>query len=325
VKYPDSDGARGGGVDKPRPFAHLGAVASVWRRGSGALRLAGAIGALVVPLAACNTLLGNQPGYLVAPDALADDAGPAPWTPASLGTDLVLWLVGDRGVETASCATGTCVTRWSDQSGNGNDAQVPAPFAPPLHRRDAGLYGGHAALGFDGAQTALIVRDAQSLELTWDYTIIAVAAVRASSTQNEGGLYSKTALGSPYAGPALWGSYVNGSVPHLPAGVAGAQVDIFQFVVSRETGLDDGRLRVYATVFDGQTLTVRVDDGAPTIGQVVAARGTLAAPGTSSWVGGNAPGQILNGDIAELMVVSRAIDETTWAQAWGYLSNRYAL
>jgi hypothetical protein len=282
----------------------------------------------LVPSAACNTLLGNQPGMLAPSDAEAPvesgiDLAPPPWTPASLGGDLVLWLDGDRGLQTMPCAQSTCVMQWSDQSGHGNDAFVPASHSPPLYHRADNLFGGHGAVQFDGATTTLQVADSVSLEVTDDYTIIAVAAGWPNSGQ--GGLYSKAAYELPYRGPALWGTYVNGDAPQLPPGAIAAQVDMYQYIYSSQSGLDDGSLRVYGSVFDGASLSVRVDDAPPSIGRVSVVAGSLTAAGVSAFVGGYAPSQVFAGDIAELLLVKRTFDDATWARAFAYFSTRDSL
>jgi hypothetical protein len=278
-----------------------------------------------------STDWGRLSGYLTTKYALASDggvpeAGPAdataPWTPASLGSSLVVWLRGDRGVTTSSCGANTCVSAWADQSTHGNDATVPAGGTAPLYL--PGLYG-PGALGFDGATTgtaSLAVADSASIQLTGGFTIIAVAFPTGSARVSE--LYGKNASTVPYAGPFLAVDY--DSAGASPAqGRAGAQVDFYNGVASAPGTSFDGALHVFSSVYDGAgQLSLRVDDGTPVVASV-APTDPLTAPGRPAFVGG-APSstQTFAGNVAEVIVVDAAISSADWTSAYAYLKARYA-
>jgi hypothetical protein len=310
------------------------------------------MGVAMLAPAACNGIWGNEPGHLVdltdagalpveatapneasledradredhaAPDGLdASDGGPdgptdAGWSPAVLGPAVSLWLDGDRGLMTTACTSGTCVVIWGDQSGHGNNAfvnfeEATAPAVSPT------TYSGHQALRFDGSSTSFTVADTPSLQASGACTVIAVAAEQRAF--HVGGFYSKTGLDYPYEGIALWGSYTGG----FPHGTAAVQVDINQFITSATGGLDDGKLHLFAAIFDGGQASLIVDD-APPEWVTVSVTPPFGAPGAAAFVGGNPlGGQVLVGDIAEVIVLTRGLDETEWAWMREYLGSKY--
>jgi hypothetical protein len=314
-----------------------------------------AIGAALA--SGCNAILLNEPGRLLGGDA-GDDAAPlgdgsvssgssgglhdgsiadassdandagttGPTIPTSadagwalaLGSSLSMWLDSDRGMTTGPCGGDTCVTRWADQSGNGNDAIADYAAAIPP-RLSSALYQGHQALRFDGNATSLLVADSTSMALNGGYTLVAVASE--SRAFHEGALYAKTSSIYPFVGVALWGSYVSG----LPHGTGAVQVDMNQFLTSNLSGLDDGTLRMFASTFDSQTVRLFVDDTPP--GDLrVSLSAALGAPGAFAFIGGNpGGGQVFAGDIVELLLVSRSLDSTEWAAMRAYLHAKYGI
>jgi len=61
--------------------------------------------------------------------------GSAPWTPADLGTNLVVWL--DASDASTITLNGSNVTQWDDKSGNGWDMSQSTSSAQPLLVTDA--------------------------------------------------------------------------------------------------------------------------------------------------------------------------------------------
>jgi hypothetical protein len=317
----------------------------------------GALFALAVTTAtlACNDLLGNRPGHLVdaavGVDAEADatdaadaayegldavsgeaEASPIPeattgldapgdpvgWSPSALGPALALWLEGDRGVTTAPCAPNMCVTRWADRSGNANDAFLDQQLGnPPV--QVPGLYNGHGALRFDGSATTLVVDDSLSLQIGSAFTILAVAAE--PHAFHEEAFYTRTAGNYPYSGIGLWGNYT-GSQPH---GTAAVQIDMAQYVVSTDWGLDNEKLRLFAATLDGMNLSLIVDNGLP-VTMPVTYTPPLGPTGAMGFIGGDPlGGQVLAGDLAELILVTRTLDASEWALMRGYIQAKYGI
>jgi hypothetical protein len=266
---------------------------------------------------AVETAVDDARESSVSHDAQADvDAGT--WTPAALGSALALWLDSDRDVTTTACTPSPCVTKWADQSGNGNDAVLDTQRAS-APSWVASLYSGHGAVRFDGNTTSLTIADVASLRLGTACTVLAVAAEQNAS--HEGAFYNKTSLVGPYTGIALWGSYT----PNLAHGTAATQVDINQFVTTAGGGLDDGKLRVFAAMFDGVALSLSVDRGVAASTPVTLTE-PLGAPGTPAYIGGNPAGnQVLVGDIAEVILLTKALDSGEWAKMYAYIDAKYGL
>jgi hypothetical protein len=297
--------------------------------------------ASIVGTLACNVLLGNELGHLddagttadggdaanadADDDANADGATDAGrWTPTSFGSDLALWLDGEKGVSTAFCGTARCATIWADQSGNHNDAHAQSAPSEPLIVQLAAHNGRHA-LRFDGSRSSLTIADSRSMEVLGGFTILAVASESAGSPHT-GALFVKPAMPLPFAGPTLWLNYDNVGVDGA-AGRAGTQVDYYQYVASKETRLDDGVLRVYSMTFDGVKLSLRVNDGTPVSAMVSVSSESLASPGVSAIIGGGVSSseQVVLGDIAEIIFATRSVDGPEWASAYAYLKAKYAL
>ncbi len=307
-------------------------------------RAGSALLATAVLLCACNEVLSNRSGRIAddadaggaasdsgavdasLPDARADaavktDAGDASSFPTMLGGSLVLWLDGDDGLFTSPCDAGACVEQWLDRSGFHNDAFPGTNGAiAPITSHDLP---GHVGVRFDGSLTSLAIASTPSLEITGSFAVLAVAAEQPST--HIGGIYNKTSYTYPYAGLALWGAYANPSMP-MEMGQVAAQVDINQYVRGAEANQDDRTLRLYGTLFDGKTLSVRVNGHGPSSATVYVDKGSLAATGQFAVIGGNPQSvQVFQGDIFEVMVVARTLDEAEWATALAYFAARYGL
>jgi hypothetical protein len=253
----------------------------------------------------------------VAPDV---EEAAAPWSPASLGSAMVLWLDGDQGVSTAACGPARCIQSWADQSSHGNDAFVAAGGTAPTLAQ--GVFHGHSGATFDGdagGTASLGVADGPSIEFTGGFTILVVAVQNTTTSPHVGALFGKTNPGAPYAGPFLAVDYV------VSTEAAGTQLDIDGPVVSSETNLD-GVLRAYTAVYDGASqLSLRVDDDPPTVGTLTAP-GPLTAPGTAAYIGGRpGSGQVVAGSIAEVIAMNAPITTSQWTSAWAYVQAKYAL
>jgi len=316
-------------------------------------RTALTLAAIALIATACNAVIGNELGHLEAKEDASPDGSPmiadaamvdapkdvgapddgaadadtdaGPWSPLAFGTSLGIWLDADRGISTTICGGVRCAVIWADQSGNGNDARPPMVSAAPIIHANA--YNGHSALTFDGATTSLAIDDSISSEITGGFAIIAVAATAASTKHQLGDIYSKTGNPLPFAGPGLFVNYSMAGVDGSD-GRIGSQVDFYQYIVSAEAHLDDGALRVYTSTFDGtKNLSMRVNDGPPsTIATMGVASGSLRASGIASSVGGRlGTQQLFLGDIAELLLVTRATTPAEATQAYAFLKAKYGI
>jgi hypothetical protein len=300
---------------------------------------------------ACNALLGNEPGHFVEADAAAPpedaesledgvanqpDAGDAAsesgdadagleggledaaWAVGGLSAHLAVWLDGDFGITSTLCDGGSCVLRWADQSGTGNDAIAASVSSAPL--RSSNSYHGHAALRFDGNKTTLAIADNRSLEFTGGASIVGVVATDPST--HEGGIYGKSVNPPPFYGIGLWVNYRNNNLVPDDDGRVGAQVS-FLHAAWTDGGYADSVLRVYAATFDGTTLSLRLNQDI----QVSAlASDPIAARGVDAYVGGRpAANQVFAGDIAEVIVFDKGLSDAEYGVTYGYLRAKYGL
>ena len=130
------------------------------------------------------------------------------WTPAQLGSDLVLWLDADDAA-TISLNGGT-VSKWNDKSGNGNNNHVSQGTAAAQPAYTAGL------VTFDGSDDMMI---AATPIITADNTgTLTMFSVSSLVVAENGYMYGAVDAGQ---GCAL---YQNGTTIGLARTITGASV-----------------------------------------------------------------------------------------------------
>jgi hypothetical protein len=119
--------------------------------------------------------VGSTPACVTPPPVTPPATPPPtiPGLPANLPKGMLLWLANDAGVIT----TGTAVSLWQDQSGNGNDAVQPSAASQPTV---AAGNNGQKALRFDGQANFMSIPSLPISGLT-GLTVFLVTA----NTQNE--------------------------------------------------------------------------------------------------------------------------------------------
>jgi hypothetical protein len=280
----------------------------------------------------------------VGPDASSDAAAETP-PPAEAGTDagdfdvqgvtgLALWLRSDTGV-TASGAQ--VVSRWADQSGNGNDATEtrdglqPTLVTPGINGLPTIHFASTAAAstgtGFQGND--LLIADSPTLEWgTGDFLVEVVARYTndpSSATHDAFGALYVAIFGPPDMAQSGFGLYAN--VFQEPGDLATSSA-IEGYVwgqpvaVSAGTGYNDGTAHVFAVRRASATLSVRIDG--KEVGSQTIAPTDLG--GTGAHLGGvqNATAQRLEGDISEVVAVSGSIGPLDLAGIEAYLKHRYS-
>ena len=261
-----------------------------------------------------------------ATDAAADGAASAadagPFTPASLGAGLVVWLEASHGVT----QTAGKVSSWGDQSGHANAAvQTIAAQQPTVH--PAGV-AKRTTLAFDGVASGLSIADAASLR--WgldDYTIEIVASYTNTPSTDDvagyGALWTKGTPAYPFPGVALFGNTIAGTPgSNLLAQVKTPDDTPRGWVNSKADGLNDGTFRVFGTRRVGQTrLEARVD-GAVTTATVAAV--DVSTGGQPVWIGSREGSlQLLHGEIAEIVAYRGALQDADVATLEAYLRDKY--
>jgi hypothetical protein len=253
-------------------------------------------------------------------DAGAVDGADAPsWTPSTLGSKLAFWFDPMSIV-----AVGGNVAKWSDLSGNGNDAiQATSSYEPTYTM--AGI-GGLPSVTFNSQLAFLEILDSATMQWgTSDFALFAVIRATANNTAPEGMLFQKVGP-SPYSGPAL---FLNSDKP-VTSTLAAAQVSaqLYALSASPPTTFDDSSVHLLGGVRSGATLEIRVD-GALSNSSMSAAIAVLdvSAPGSDALIGNNGPAGFrqYNGDIGEFIGVNGTLSPSDLASIEGYLKGRYSI
>jgi hypothetical protein len=222
------------------------------------------------------------------------------------------------------------VATWMDLTGNGNDATQAVIGYRPTYTATG--INGFPSVTFQGPITFLRIADAASMQWgTGDFLVEAVVRCQGQSAP-DAMLYQKTEEASPWNGASL---YLNADKPMTTALAAG-QASGTVYVVSAPppTTFDDGSVHLLGVRRSGNTLEVRVD-GAPSsimnasVGTInVSVSGADAIIGQNGSQGGATPTsefQQLWGDIAEMVGVGGALNQTELSSLEQYLKARYAI
>jgi hypothetical protein len=249
------------------------------------------------------------------PDA---DAAPA-YTPAVLGSRVVLWLEGDsfKGIDGG--------VMWPDKSGTGNNAFQDAGARMPA-LLDAGSEGGingHGVVHFAGNE---YLRIADSTTLQWAASDFAFYVVMrhlngAVVLPDYAIVYSKwTDTGPEFPGFFMWASYPGstGYVTRFNASQA----------IESDGGLNDGVMRLVGTRRAGMNYELRVS-GTKVDGLTDASvpdPDAFNAAGLPAFIGGReAPIQQLQGDIAEIIAIKGTLTDPEQTTLEAYLKKKYGL
>jgi hypothetical protein len=245
-----------------------------------------------------------------------------PWTPKNLGPALVFWFDPTSLVQVAGS-----VARWSDLSGNGNDAIQTSTAYQPIYAA-SGINGLPSAT-LSGSITFLDIADNASIEWgTSDFAVFAVVRATAQ-TQTDAMIYQKTGA-YPYDGASL---YLNADKP-VATTLTAAQVPGAVYVVSASPPVTfvDGTTHVLGARRAGSTLEMRVDGAVSrSISSVAVASTDVSAPGFDAIIGQNGYGtpgpefQQVHGDIAEIVGVRGVVAEADVEALEQYLKARYGV
>lgn len=255
-------------------------------------------------------------GGVVDPDA---DAGPPAYTPATLGSRVVLWLEGDsfKGIDGG--------VMWPDKSGQGNDAFQDASTRMPA-LLDAGSEGGingHGVVHFAGNE---FLRIADSTTLQWAASDFAFYVVMrhlngAVVSPNYAIVYSKWTDTPPeFPGFFMWASYPGstGYVTRFNASQA----------LESDGGLNDGVMRLVGTRRSGANYELRVSGTKVDMlsDASIPDPDAFNAAGMPAFIGGrDAPIQQLQGDIAEIVAIKGTLTDVEQTTLEAYLKKKYGL
>lgn len=240
-----------------------------------------------------------------APDASAPaDAGrdaAGPWTPKSL-PHLALWLDGSRGV---TAAAGGNVSKWADQSANGNDViQQNASLQPKLaslaiNNLD-GIY-----FPSNGSPVSLVVASPQNAVMSGDFFVMVV--------------YKSTLPSSSFADIfSIEATSTTNAILQLSPPMLMASVTVGgngKFTQPSQSNFSDGNPHVAGMRRTGGRLDAYGD----------ASGGSATGVPTGDVSGKLVVGSQLLGTIAEVIVDSGTVDDAQVANAQAYLKKKYAL
>jgi len=281
------------------------------------------IGHVVVLLACVTGCVGDAPAVVVVADSgpgvdtgVADtgtdvnvvvDAGAdvvdasGPWTPKKLPS-LALWLDGGVGV---TSGVGNKVSKWADQSGNGNDAtQQSATLQPILN---TGAINNRDALYFDatGSPVALNVASPNNASMAGDFTVMVVYKA-AIPTTTAGDLFRAEAASTTDA-------LLQVSPPNVMASVTVGGSG--KYAQAPQAIFGDGKPHYVGMRRSAAKLEVLADG----------ASASVVSPPAGDVGGKFIIGGQIKGPIAEVVLSTGTVDDTALGLLNAYLKKKYAL
>lgn len=239
--------------------------------------------------------------------AIRASSGGAPFSPADL-SGLSLWLKSDAGVT----LSGSDVTAWADQSGNGNNASSSIGTRPTFV---SNILNAKPVLRFDGA--------GQKMALTasiggTEYSIFIVCKNNDNtdgsmflwSTDENFGKYIASITSEAYNASAVNKFILSES------DAGGGEGD--SIIAWSSTAVNNNYFIGTATQNGGGKAYSNGSGGTDSLG-------TFIASNTFDLIGGYGFGYELDGDVAEIISYNRAVTTVERQQVEAYLNTKYAI
>jgi hypothetical protein len=233
------------------------------------------------------------------------------FTPASL-SGLSLWLKSDSGVT----LSGSNVTAWADQSGNGNNAVTNIGEEPTFV---SSFLNGNPAIEFNGRGQIMQIADTNSLDFLSISSFIVLEYLGQGTGNNI--VYIKNAnAGSPqneamYGLVATIGDYV--SFPQNVDGWSDYQTQI---------NIQNSIPRILSMTYDGTNQNVYSNGNFSNTfnigGNIATSTGILQIGGYNKSFNDE---EYFYGQIAEIIMYNRAVTSTERQQVESYLNTKYAI
>ncbi len=229
---------------------------------------------------------------------------------------MALWLKADEGV----IASGNEVDVWADASGSGNDLWAPSTTGRPITATATFGNGTHDVLRFDGIDDVLTLGALPNLPFQ-DHTAFFVAA-RTGGASAQGNLFGFDMTGGR-AGDGWYYKLTAGAI-NMESGLGsdyGYKLaalnpnDTFAIGEGRYAG-GDNSARLYV---NGQLLA-EDSAAASAINEPAGTAFNIGAFNTAS-----AYTNFLQGDIAEILVFDRALNQTEQETVRAYLQDKYGI
>jgi len=250
------------------------------------------------------SLFGVGLGLLVPSGAQAQSGPPSTNT-------LQLWLKADAGVTT----TGSNVTAWADQSGNGNKATLPTGANPPVFVASDPALNSKPILQFNVTDFLQLTN---TLDITGDISGFVVMRLHSSSIGNYRGILDQ-GCGAGYPDPNQWMIYADGTSVLQRGDGCGTTYSFnsSSFAVSNSEYLE--------LAFVAESTNVNMYLNNDGFGQSVA-NAPITAEGIPMRIGGRYPsGSSLDADVAEILLYNSALSGTDRTNVWTYLATKYGL
>jgi len=283
------------------------------------------------------------------------------WTPSAAGTNILTARAWDnQGVETLSAginvvvsvlplnnlalwlkadaivgSNGDSISTWADSSGSGNNALQGTPANQPIFVTNA--LNGLPVVRFNGIRqtngTTQSYLDIASLPIPQPFTVLIVAKINGNHDSGGADLNSLDALPPLWAGASdvLFDS--TGAVNRIVMAINPTGTDENHFMIYDGNGggtvLDAPEARsvwtnwnVWEGFYNGASSAI-FKDGSPQTVSGSIANGSLSYMRIGTYMGPDYNG--LNGDIAEILVYSKALDLTERQLAEGALAWKYGM
>jgi hypothetical protein len=240
------------------------------------------------------------------------------FTPASFGSDLKLWLTADAGVTDAG---GGAVSSWADQSGNGNDVTQGTSARRPTYSA-TGYNSSYPGITFATASTQYLAKSAASI--SGAAISFFLVMTHTSSDPGDSGMVSVVGAGEAvdYNNDSsfVWGDSFGGGANHNKLYYNNGPVWDSPDLVT------DGANHRIGLVFDGAEAKLYVNNGSAAASG--AATGTIGDTAMDIGIGGrpwNAGAPGFDGTLAEVVVVTRALDATERTSLDNYFTVKWGL
>jgi hypothetical protein len=218
-----------------------------------------------------------------------------------------LWLKADAGITADGSGS---VSEWDDQSGNANNLSGQPGTQPLLV--SSGL-NARPVVRFDGATSYMYANSSPSLAITGDMSIFAVVTFsNLTSSGSAGMLVSKTAQNLP----APYDYYARSTAVQFYRGNGTASG------LSQATAVPSPLVpHVMGVMMQGTAVSHRLDGNANGNGTIAASIGDTGEP---LFIGSREDyANHLNGDLAELIVLSSGLSSNDVASLESYLGAKY--
>jgi hypothetical protein len=237
-------------------------------------------------------------------------SGSAPVIPAS---GLSLWLKADAGVT----LSGSNVTGWADQSGNGNNASANSGQEPTFA---SSFSNSKPAIEFNGTTQIMQIADANSLDFLTTSSFIVLKYIGQGTGNNI--VYFKNANAGSPAGPAMYGL----------VGANGDNLVSFSVNVGGwadyETSISIANAvpKILSMTYDGTDQNVYSNGGISNtfsiVGNIATSTGLFQIGGYNQSFGAS---EYFYGQIAEVIMYNRAVTGAERQQVEAYLMDKYAI